>query len=155
MKVLPQAIATGNIHISTMTGKLKGVMPAVTPSGWRRPCESTPEPTLSVISPLSKCGPPQANSTTSRPRVTSPSASENTLPCSALMIVASSSACFSKRSLNLYMIRALRRGVKAAHLGKASRAMSMAFSTSALEASGTLPETSPVAGFTTSAVRPL
>ena len=33
--VLPQAIATGCIHIGTMTGKLNGVMPATTPSGWR------------------------------------------------------------------------------------------------------------------------
>ena len=34
-KVLPQASATGNIHIGTMAGKLNGVMPAQTPSGWR------------------------------------------------------------------------------------------------------------------------
>ena len=33
MKVLPQASATGNIHIGTMAGKLKGVMPAATPIG--------------------------------------------------------------------------------------------------------------------------
>ena len=33
MNVLPQAMATGNIHIGTMAGKLKGVMPATTPSG--------------------------------------------------------------------------------------------------------------------------
>ena len=35
MKVLPQAIAIGNIHIGTIAGKLNGVMPAHTPSGWR------------------------------------------------------------------------------------------------------------------------
>jgi hypothetical protein len=35
MKVLPQAMATGYIHIGTMAGKLNGVMPATTPSGWR------------------------------------------------------------------------------------------------------------------------
>ena len=35
MKVLPQAIATPNIHIGIMAGKLNGVMPATTPSGWR------------------------------------------------------------------------------------------------------------------------
>ena len=35
MKVLPQAIASGYIHIGTMAGKLNGVMPATTPSGWR------------------------------------------------------------------------------------------------------------------------
>ena len=36
MKQLPQARATGNIHIGTMAGKLNGVIPATTPSGWRR-----------------------------------------------------------------------------------------------------------------------
>ena len=35
MKQLPQATATANIHIGTMAGKLNGVMPAHTPSGWR------------------------------------------------------------------------------------------------------------------------
>ena len=35
MKQLPQASATGNIHSGTITGKLNGVMPATTPSGWR------------------------------------------------------------------------------------------------------------------------
>jgi len=35
MKALPQAIATGNIQHGTMQGKLNGVMPATTPSGWR------------------------------------------------------------------------------------------------------------------------
>ena len=35
MKVLPQAMARGNIHIGTMAGKLNGVMPATTPRGWR------------------------------------------------------------------------------------------------------------------------
>ncbi len=34
-KVLPQASATGYIHIGTMAGKLNGEMPAHTPSGWR------------------------------------------------------------------------------------------------------------------------
>ncbi len=35
MKVLPTAMATPNIHIGIMAGKLNGVMPATTPSGWR------------------------------------------------------------------------------------------------------------------------
>jgi len=35
MNVLPVAIAVANIHIGTIAGKLKGVMPATTPSGWR------------------------------------------------------------------------------------------------------------------------
>ena len=35
MKALPHAMATGNIHMGTMAGKLNGVMPATTPTGWR------------------------------------------------------------------------------------------------------------------------
>src|ERR1700693_656110 len=34
MKLLPHAIALANIHIGTIAGKLKGVIPATTPSGW-------------------------------------------------------------------------------------------------------------------------
>ena len=33
-KVLPQAMAKGNIHSGIIAGKLKGVMPAHTPMGW-------------------------------------------------------------------------------------------------------------------------
>ncbi|MNH08874.1 hypothetical protein D3C79_683120 [compost metagenome] len=75
-KVLPQASAIGNIHIGTIAGKLNGVMPATTPSGCISEKLSTPLPTSGEYSPLIKCGMPQANSTTSRPRVSSPSASE-------------------------------------------------------------------------------
>ena len=42
-------------------------MPAQTPSGWRSDQLSMPLPTLSENSPLSRCGMPQANSTTSMP----------------------------------------------------------------------------------------
>src|ERR1700721_2666305 len=34
MKQLPQAIAGAHFHSGIMAGKLNGVMPAVTPSGW-------------------------------------------------------------------------------------------------------------------------
>src|SRR2546422_1943134 len=47
MNVLPQAIASGNIHSGTITGKLNGVMPAQTPTGWRSVCVSTCVPTFS------------------------------------------------------------------------------------------------------------
>jgi hypothetical protein len=47
-KQLPAAMATGNIHIGTITGKLKGVMPATTPSGWRKVQLSMPVETCSV-----------------------------------------------------------------------------------------------------------
>ena len=43
---------------------------------------SMPGPAPSVYSPLRRCGMPQANSTTSRPRCTSPLASAKVLPCS-------------------------------------------------------------------------
>ena len=75
IKVLPQAIAIGNIHIGTIAGKLKGVTPAQTPRGCLIDQLSTLEPTFSVNSPLSICGIPQAYSTTSRPRVSDPLAS--------------------------------------------------------------------------------
>ena len=48
MNALPHASATGAIHIGTITGKLNGVMPATTPSGWRSECESTPPETCGV-----------------------------------------------------------------------------------------------------------
>src|SRR5438477_12554768 len=39
--VFPQTSATGNIHIGTIAGKLNGVMPAHTPTGWRTVSAST------------------------------------------------------------------------------------------------------------------
>ena len=33
--VFPQAIAGAHIHMGTIAGKLNGVIPATTPSGWR------------------------------------------------------------------------------------------------------------------------
>ena len=131
MKVLPQAIATGNIHIGTIAGKLNGVIPAHTPIGWRIEYMSTPVPTCSLYSPLSSCGIPQANSTTSMPRVTSPSASVNTLPCSAVISAASSPEWRSSSSLNLNITRARRSGGVAAQPGKALAAACTATSTSA------------------------
>ena len=35
MKALPTAMATPDIHIGIMAGKLNGVMPAAMPRGWR------------------------------------------------------------------------------------------------------------------------
>ena len=101
MKQLPQASATGIIHSGTISGKLNGVMPATTPSGWRIDQASMPVPTASVYSPFSRCGMPQANSTTSRPRCTSPSASDSTLPCSAVMMAESSLAVALQQFLQL------------------------------------------------------
>ena len=50
--VLPHAIAIGNIHIGTIAGKLKGVIPAQTPSGCLVDQLSTLVPTFSVNSPF-------------------------------------------------------------------------------------------------------
>src|SRR5690606_39282575 len=77
---LPVAIASGKNHRGTIAGKLKGLMIATTPSGWRTEYTSTPVDTFSAYSPFARWGTPQANSTTSRPRAISPSASEVTLP---------------------------------------------------------------------------
>jgi len=85
---------------------------------------------------------PQANSTTSMPRVTSPLASENTLPCSAVISAASSSWCSSSRALNLNRMRARLSGGVSDQAGNAAAAVS----TSCAEASGIELETSPVAG---------
>ena len=40
--VFPQAIAGAHIHMGTIAGKLNGVIPAATPSGWRIEYTSTP-----------------------------------------------------------------------------------------------------------------
>ena len=53
MKALPVATAMGCIHIGTMTGKLKGQMPATTPTGWRMVWMSTPVEMSKEYSPLS------------------------------------------------------------------------------------------------------
>ena len=73
--VLPHAMAIGNIHIGTIAGKLKGVIPAQTPKGCLIDQLSTSVPTFSVNSPLRRWGIPQANSTTSSPLVSEPFAS--------------------------------------------------------------------------------
>ena len=75
IKVFPQAIAIGNIHIGTIAGKLKGVIPAHIPKGCLNDQLSTFFPTFSVNSPLSICGIPHAYSTTSNPLVRDPLAS--------------------------------------------------------------------------------
>ena len=88
---LPAPIAIGKNHIGTIAGKLNGEMIAQTPSGWRIEYTSILVDTFSLYEPFKRCGIPQANSTTSSPLVTSPRASENTFPCSAVIALASSS----------------------------------------------------------------
>ena len=107
MKVFPQAIAIGNIHMGTIAGKLNGVIPATTPNGCLIDQLSTLVPTFSENSPFNKCGIPQANSTTSKPLVKDPFASSYTFPCSVTINLVSSSEFFSINSLNLNIILAL------------------------------------------------
>ena len=137
--------------MGTIAGKLNGVIPATTPSGCRRLHESMPAPTCSVYSPFKSCGMPVANSTTSRPRVHSPRASELTLPCSLVSMAATSSMCCSKSSRKRKRTRARRSGGCADQPGKALAAACTAASTSASIASGTRACTRPVAGWNTSA----
>ena len=67
MKEFPQAMALASIHRGTMTGKLNGVIPATTPTGWSTVCTSTPADTSVEWAPLSRWGMAQANSTFSNP----------------------------------------------------------------------------------------
>src|SRR4029078_5063463 len=83
--VLPGAKAMGEDHIGTMAGKVDGEMTPTAPSGWRMEYTSTLVEAFSVNPPLSRCGMPQANSTTSCPRGTSPSASAADLAGSAVV----------------------------------------------------------------------
>ncbi len=94
MNVLPDAIAIANIQAGTIIGKLNGVIPAQTPSGWRIEYVSTVRETFSLNWPLSACGNAHAKSMTSSARATSPSASCTILPCSLDTILARSSECF-------------------------------------------------------------
>ena len=78
--VLPQVSATGNIHSGTMNGKLNGVMPTQTPTGWRTGFGIDVAWRCSAASaPMIRLGMPQANSTTSMPRCTSARASAERL----------------------------------------------------------------------------
>jgi hypothetical protein len=66
--VLPQAMASGNIQSGTMAGKLNGVIPAHTPSGWSAVSQSTLRAMFSSVSPKRSVGAPQAYSMFSIPR---------------------------------------------------------------------------------------
>ena len=92
---------------------------------------------------------PQAYSTTSRPRMTSPLASETTLPCSSATSTEISSRCRSMRSRSANMIRARRITDTSRHSCQALLAAATAASTSAGSASATWACCSPVAGFQT------
>ena len=129
-----------------MIGKLNGVIPAHTPSGWRNECRSTSVETWSENSPLVSSAIPHANSTTSIPRTTSPLASSKVLPCSEEMIRASSSVCSTISSRKANITRARRTTDVLLQASKAALAACTAASTSAGSASSTWRCTWPVAG---------
>src|SRR5487761_122209 len=147
---LPQAIAMGANHSGTMTGKLNGVIRAHTPTDWRIDVTSICVETDSENPPLSKAGIPQANSTTSRPRAISPSASLRTLPCSDVTMAASSSRRRSSAVRKSNRTRARRDRVDERQERQAALAAATAVSTSASEAKSTCPVTVPRAGSKTS-----
>src|ERR1044071_1916201 len=99
--VLPQAMAMGNIHSGTMNGKLNGVMPTQTPTGYRVDQLSTDVPTRSTVSPIIKVGAPQANSMHSMPRSNDPCASSLVLPFSSMISPINSAAFASSSWRNL------------------------------------------------------
>src|SRR6202011_3823896 len=89
MKLLPHAIANGNIHIGTIPGKLKGVIPTQTPSGWRMVLQSIPGETSLSESPIIRLGIPQANSTIWMARRSARRASTAVFPASRVSTRAS------------------------------------------------------------------
>src|SRR5664279_5201163 len=125
-------------------------MIAVTPSGCCSEYTSTPVDTFSLYSPLLSVEIPHAYSITSRPRAISPAASDSTLPCSAVMIAASSPlrALNSSRNANITLVRfASEVSLQSA---KAALAAATPALTSAADARGTVRATAPVAGLKTS-----
>ena len=97
---------------------------------------------------------PQANSMFSRPRATSPSASDSTLPCSAETSEAISLRLASTSSRMWNMTSARRPRLVARHSGNAALAAATPASTSATVAKSTLATCSPVAGLKTVPDRP-
>ena len=138
-KVFPQASAGAHIHIGTIAGKLNGVIPATTPSGWRSWYTSIPVEACSENEPLSRVGIPQQNSITSSPRVTSPIASESTLPCSAVSRRARSSLWAEKSSRIRKKSSARRASDTDRQAGNAALAACTAASISSTDAKSTAP----------------
>src|SRR5690606_36586904 len=134
--------------------KLNGVMPATTPSGWRIEATTTRVETWVDSSPFSCTLMPQASSTISMPRATSPRASECTLPCSAVISSAISSRCASSSSRYLNRIAVRRASEEVPQVVKASLAAATAASTSSAVANATCFSWTPVAGFQTGPKRP-
>ena len=87
--MLPHTIAKGYINKGTITGKLKGQIPAQTPKGCLYVYMSTPLEIFSIVSPII-CEETFVDvSKTSSPLVNSPTESERIFPCSSEMHFAS------------------------------------------------------------------
>ena len=106
--------------------------------------------TPSLYPPFNKWGIPQANSTTSSPRVTSPRASDKTLPCSRVIAFANSSflAFTISRKENRTWVRFASEVFR--HSIDARFAAATASSITSIVAKSTFALTSPVAGLNTS-----
>jgi hypothetical protein len=89
---------------------------------------------------------PVANSRFSTPRATSPSASDGTLPCSAVRKAAISARWASTRFRIRKRISVRRESEVARQAGKAARAAATAASTSPTDAKSTSRTSAPVAG---------
>ena len=153
-KALPDAMAGPICHSGIIAGKLNGVIPATTPSGWRSEYTSMPVPTAVEYSPLSRCGAPMQNSITSTPRWMSPFASSRVLPCSRESSSARGSSSSRRSSRKRMNTRARFCGLVAAHAGCAASAFAIAARTSSPVARGTRACTAPVLGSKTSPKRP-
>ena len=147
--VLPHAMAMGYIHSGTIAGKLNGVMPTQTPSGWRMASQSMPRAMFSSTSPIINDGTPSANSMTSMPRFTSPRDSTSVLPCSRVLLRTMSSKFSSINILKRPRIRARSTGGVSIHAGNAACAASTAAFTSAAVPMGHSAMVSPVEGLKT------
>ena len=151
--VLPHAMADAVIQSGTMIGKLKGVIAPTTPTGCLTEWTSTPRATCSERSPLSRWTRPAANSTFSMPRLISPFASESTLPCSLVMIAASSSWRSTSSWRRRKKTSARFTSPVARQPGSAASAAAIASCDLAVVAKATSRWTAPVAGSKTGPVR--
>ena len=143
MKALPTVSAMGIIHIGTMAGKLKGVMPATTPSGSRRNSQVTPRLTSSEA-PASRFCRDRAKSHTSSPLSSPARASATVLPASLAARWASRSSCDSSSERKRDMITVRSRTGMARQPGTAPFAASTAWATPEAGVRGTRPMTPPV-----------
>ena len=138
--VLPQARALANIHIGTIAGKLNGVMPATTPSGWRIEYTSTPVDGLLAVAALQQVRDAARRTRCSRGRGPPRRARrDSTLPCSAVSSEAISLRLASTSSRRWNMISARRDEARSpATPADAALADATAASTSATLAKSTL-----------------